>query len=181
MSESEASGNLAVKAQDAYATGQYILSADLYAREADACKANGNELQAAENLNNCSVAFLQAGKAEAAYQAVADTPAIFENAGDIRRQAMALGNRAAALEELRRLEEALHDYQHATELLKGSGEDEMRALLLKRISTIQFQVKKPLEALFAMDAAAETSPRRSWSERLIHQLMKLIKKRMGIN
>ena len=39
----------------------------------------------------------------------------------------------------------------------------MRALLLKRISTIQFQVKKPLEALFAMDAAAETSPRRSWA------------------
>ena len=74
-----------------------ILSADLYAREADACKANG-ELQAAENLNNCSVAFLQAGKAEAAYQAVADTPQFSKNAGDIRRQAMALGNRAAALE-----------------------------------------------------------------------------------
>jgi predicted negative regulator of RcsB-dependent stress response len=94
---------------------------------------------------------------------------------------MALGNQAAALEELGRTKEALLDYQKAADLLKGAGEDEMRSLLLKRISTLQLRAKKPVEALFSMDAAVESSPRRSWSERLIRRLMALVKKNAGFS
>jgi len=181
MNESESPDHLAARAQEAYAAKRYTQCADLYTRAAEAWKTLGEDLRAAEMLNNCCVALLKAGNSEAALEVVEGTAVVFENANDTRRQALALGNQASALEELHRLNEALRLYQQAADLLKGSGEEEMRALTLKRISAIQIQLKKPVESLFAMDAAVETSMHHTWSERLIKRLMVIVKKRMGIS
>ena len=181
MNQAKTTHPLAEKAQKAYAASQYALSADLYGQAAEACQSAGDSLQAAEMRNNQSVALLKAGNPTEALQAVEGTAGIFEQAGDHRRQAMALGNRASALEELRRFREALQDYLQAAELLKGSGGEDMRALLLKRISALQMRLNKPVEALFSMDAAVESSPRRTWSERLIRRLMAVIKRSSGFD
>lgn len=169
------------RARQAYAARQFTLCADLYSQAAEHFAAQGDGLQSAEMRNNQSVALLRSGDCAAALKAVADTANIFEQAGDARRQAMALGNRAAALEELGRLDEALLDYRQASELLKTIDERDLRAVVLKRISAIQIKMKKPVEALFAMDAAVEDSRQRSWSEKLIHRLMAFIKKQMGLS
>lgn len=180
MEQGNSPSELAKQAQQAYDANRFEPAAELFAQAAEAYLAGGNVLLAAEMRNNQSVALLKAGKAALALEATAGTAGIFAQAGDRRRQAMALGNQGAALEDLRRQKEALEIYQQAAELLKGAGEDEMRALLLKRISGLQLRANKPVAALFSMDAAAETSPRRSWSERLIRWLMAAIKKRAGI-
>lgn len=180
MAQSNLPGELAEQAQQAYAANRFELAAERFARAAEAFQAGGDALLAAEMRNNQSVAFLKAGKAAQALEATNGTAEVFARAGDRRRQAMALGNQAAALEDLRRWDESLEIYRQAADLLKGAGEDEIRALLLKRISSLQLRAKKPVAALFSMDAAVESSPRRSWSERLIRWLMAVVKKRTGI-
>lgn len=67
--------------------------------------------------NNCSVAYLKAGNAAAALEAVTGTDAIFAEKGDRLRQAMALGNQAAALEGLNQLDAAIGSYNQSAELL----------------------------------------------------------------
>lgn len=180
MEPQNSAGALAENARRVYEAGKYEKAASLFAQAAEMYQADGDHLLAAEMRNNQSVALLKAGKAGLALDAAAGTPEIFAQAGDRRRQAMALGNQASALEELGRVKEALQDFQQASELLKGTGKDEIRSVLLKRISALQLRTNKPVEALFSMDAAVETSPRRSWSERLIRRLMTVVKKRSGI-
>lgn len=180
MNQAKSTIELAEEARKAYQARRYDQAAHLFGLAAKAFQADGDLLQAAEMRNNQSVALLKHGDANQALEAASGTAEIFAQAGDPRRQAMALGNQAAALEELGRKKEALSDFQQAADLLKGAGEDEMRALILKRISALQLRAHKPVEALFNMDAAVESSPRRSWSERLIRRLMALVKKNAGI-
>ena len=72
--------------------GRFVLQA------AQAYTSAKDELNTAEMMNNQSVALLQAGKAKEALQATEGTEDIFQKAGDIKRQGIAVSNRAAALE-----------------------------------------------------------------------------------
>jgi hypothetical protein len=97
--------------------------------------------------NNRSVALLQAGDAPAALQAVEGTDITFARAGDQRRQAMALGNRAAALETLGRSGEAIAVYEQAADLFLQIGEHDLRSSVLKSISNLQLLGGRPLESI----------------------------------
>jgi hypothetical protein len=72
--------------------------------------------------SNRSVALLQAGDAREALQAAQGLERVFALAGDTRRQAMALGNEAAALDALNQNKVALEKYQQCAELLKQAGD-----------------------------------------------------------
>ncbi len=179
MTDSDSIESWTEKAKKAFSAKDYALAGKLFLETAQKNESAGNALQAAEMRNNASVALLKAGRAVEALTAVAGTPAIFEKAGDSVRQGMALGNQAAAYEDLHRLDEALRDYRLSAELLKGSSASEMRGLVLKRIAGIQVRNKKPVHALFAMDAAIDSSQKRSLSDRLIRWLMRFIRKLLG--
>jgi tetratricopeptide (TPR) repeat protein len=90
--------SLADKAKQEYALGNYSAAADMFSQAAQAYSAARDELNAAEMKNNQSVALLQAGKAREALQATDGTEAIFQQAGDVKRQGITVANRAAALE-----------------------------------------------------------------------------------
>jgi hypothetical protein len=89
---------LADEGQAEYNRGEYLSAAKLFKVAADGYLSAGDELLAAEMANNCSVAYLKGGNAESALEVVNNTDALFASKGDILRQAMALGNKAAALE-----------------------------------------------------------------------------------
>ena len=76
-------------------------------------------LLAAEMSNNESVALLQAGQPGRALEAARGTDALFASASDPKRQAMALGNQAAALDALGRSDEALETYRAPRRSLKN--------------------------------------------------------------
>jgi tetratricopeptide (TPR) repeat protein len=122
--------------------------------------------------NNCSVALLQAGEAQAALDAVAGTPGEFAAAGETRLQAMALGNQAAALDALDRLEEAEPLYLQAADLLQSVGETDLRAHLLQSLARLQLRSGRQLEALASMQAGIDGLQRPSLKQRLIKRLLK---------
>jgi tetratricopeptide (TPR) repeat protein len=129
----------AEKGKIEYEQGNYNAAADLFSQAAQAYASAQDELNAAEMKNNQSVALLQAGKAKDALRATDGTEAIFENAGDLRRQGIAVGNRAAALEGLKKWNEALAEYDRAASLFEQAGEGDMHSVVRKAAANLNLK------------------------------------------
>lgn len=164
---------LASRAEKAFHSGNYAESAALFQQAAARCLETGDEAKAAEYSNNRSVALLKSGDAQSALEAARGTDQVFLKAGDARRQALALGNQASALEALGKLDEALALFRQSADLLKQTGDKEARAYVLKSISALQVRTGHQLEALASMDAALENAPRLTLRERMLKKLLKI--------
>ncbi|MGE5123646.1 MAG: hypothetical protein ACM3H7_03955 [Acidobacteriaceae bacterium] len=143
---------LADEGQAEYTQGNYMSAAMLFKAAADGYSAMGDDLHSAEMANNRSVAYLKAGEAKSALEAAMGTDLTFASRGDVRRQAMALGNQAAALEQLGHLEDALNTYTRSAELFNNVGEFELRAYVLQSLSALQLRRGRYLEAYATMRA-----------------------------
>ena len=173
MNETLTPRDLTAEGKAAYAAKKYPEAGAVFERANRAYMAAGDFLNAAEAANNASVAWLQAGDPEKALLLAAGTETTFETAGDLLRQGIALANQAAALDGLNRKQEALDYYQRAAEYLKQAGENEMRAMVLKNISTLQLQTGGHLQALASMDAALDQKKKLSLRERLLKLLLRV--------
>jgi tetratricopeptide (TPR) repeat protein len=161
------------KAKDLYVDEKYDFAAQEFLNAEREFRAGGNELRAAEMANNRSVACLKNNKPQEALDAVAGTYRIFEQAGEKKFQAMALGNEASAFEALGKFDQALDLYQQSSLLLKELGEIEMRSYVLKNISAIQMRKGKKIESLISMDAALEHQKKMTLRERFLKKLLSL--------
>jgi len=171
MADSRAPDVLSSQGQAAYQRGDYPESAEKFKAAAEAYQSAGDSLTAAEMHNNASVAYLQAGNAEAALAEVAGTPEIFASLGDLRRQAMAVGNRAAALAGLHRVEEALEAYELSASLLQQAGETDLRLHTMQAMSALQLESGRRLEALATMKAGLDNIKKPSPKQRLLKRLL----------
>jgi tetratricopeptide (TPR) repeat protein len=133
---------LAEEGKRAFAAGRYAEAAAAFAEASREFTLGRDSLQAAEMDNNRSVALLKANQPGQALDAAAGTDKIFEGAGDGKRQAMALGNQAAALEALKRLDESLSLYERAADLFAQSGERGLQSLVLKSAAAIRLKQGK---------------------------------------
>jgi tetratricopeptide (TPR) repeat protein len=170
---------LATRAEKAYRSGKYAESAGLFQQAAEGFTLGRNALKAAEMSNNRSVALLQAGDAQGALAAAQGTETVFAGAGDTYRQALALGNQAAALDALNQPGEALERYWQCSDLLKSIGEKEYRASVLKSISALQIRTGKQFEALASMDAALDNQKRLTLQERFLKKLLDIPMRMLG--
>lgn len=162
---------LAEQAQSAYKTKQYLKAAELFFDLKLEYENNGDQLASAEMANNRSVSLLQAGEPSQALEAAKGTEQIFIENKDPIKAAMALGNQAAALEEMKKIEEALSLYTHSSEMLSDPGNKEMRSLVLKRIAALQIRTGKKLEATASMYAALENQDKLNPKEKTLKTLL----------
>lgn len=130
---------LAEDGKQEYGKGNFKAAAGLFAQAAQVYTSAKDELNAAEMKNNESVALLQAGKAREALAATDGTEAIFEKAGDIKRQGIAVSNRASALEGLKKWNEALAEYERAASLLEQAGEGDMHSMVRKAAANLNLK------------------------------------------
>jgi len=100
MGEAITIEQLKKEAERAYQSKDYLAAALAFNAAADGSSTLGDGIQAAEMHNNASVAYLQADQPEKALESALDTNQVFAEVGDSRRQAIALGNQAAAYEAL---------------------------------------------------------------------------------
>ncbi|MBI9046127.1 MAG: hypothetical protein JEZ06_16665 [Anaerolineaceae bacterium] len=162
---------LSRKAKKAYNAGKFDKAAALFQEAQAEYEMAGDELNAAEMANNKSVALLQGGNPQKSYEAALGTDLIFKKHADILRQAMALGNQAAALEEMGDLQQALFLYQEASSLLKDSEHKEIRSIILKSISVLQIKTGDQLKSLASMQAALDESPKLNMRERILKKVL----------
>jgi tetratricopeptide (TPR) repeat protein len=130
---------LAEQGKQEYQKGSYLVAADLFLQAAQAYEAARDDLNAAEMKNNQSVALLQAGKAKEAFQATDGTEAIFEKAQDLKRRGIAISNRAAALEGMKKWNEALAEYDRAATVFEEAGEGDMHSIVRKAAANINLK------------------------------------------
>ena len=130
---------LAEQGKKEYEKGSYIAAADLFSQAVQAYTAAQDELNAAEMKNNQSVALLQAGKAKEALQVTDGTEEVFQRAGDLKRQAITIGNRAAALEGLKKWNEALAEYDRAASIFEQAGEGDMHSVVRKAAANLNLK------------------------------------------
>ncbi|MDP1545052.1 MAG: hypothetical protein Q8L87_03440 [Anaerolineales bacterium] len=154
---------------------KFAEAAELFHQAAEGYTLGRAGLLAAEMKNNMSVALLQAGKPQEAFEAALGTDEIFAGAQDVKRQAMALGNIAAALHELKRDDEALEKYDLAALLFEQVNEDDLRSFVKKAAASIRFQDGKVADAAFNMVGSLDAKKNPSIFERVLKFLLGFIK------
>jgi tetratricopeptide (TPR) repeat protein len=132
-------------------------------------------LLAAEMMNNASVALLQAGKPQEALDAALGTDQVFAGANDIKRQAMALGNQAAALEGLHRYDEAIEKYERSAELFGQIDEGDLRAMVMKSSAAIKLKTGRISESAFKMIGSLDAKKTPGFFERILKFFLRFIK------
>jgi tetratricopeptide (TPR) repeat protein len=163
---------LSEEGTQAFQKGQYEAAANSFAAAAEGYAAAGKPTDSAEMKNNQSVALLKAGDAQGAFDAAAGTDSIFQAAGDIRRQGFAVGNEASALDALGRLDEAAKKYQQSADLLEDAGEDQMRAIVLQSLSTLQFKQGRAIDAAISMQSGVIGVKKPTLKQRITKTLIK---------
>lgn len=165
-------GQLKIEAERAYQSKDYLTAAQTYSAAADSYTHTAEEIQAAEMLNNASVAYLQAGRPEKALESAQHTDQVFAAAGDTRRQAIALGNQAAAYEALDKLEAAAQAYQESADLLKEIDDHELRPTVMQSLSAVQLRLGQQMEALVTMQSGLEAIEKPSMKQKLIKKILR---------
>ena len=156
----------------AFEAGQYRSAAGSFQAAAQGYAAIRDDLNAAEMRNNESVALLQAGDARAALEAAAGTEEIFARAGDLKRQGMAAGNQAAALEGLKAFDEALSAYERSARLFADANEGDLRSMVLKSAAGIKLKRGKVGESALNMIGSLEAKQRPSLFDRILKFLLR---------
>ena len=164
---------LAEQAKQEYDKGELVTAASLFAQAAQAYSAAHDELNAAEMKNNQSVALLKAGKAKEALQATDGTELVFQKAGDLKRQGIAVANRAAALEGLKQRNEAVAEYNRAADIFEQAGEGDMHSLVRK--ATAELYLKRGYITNSQMDIldSIRLAEKPTFAQRILKFLMRL--------
>lgn len=155
-----------------FQAGQYEPAAQKFQAAADGYASLNDKLNAAEMMNNLSVALLKLGRGQAALDAALGTEQVFARANDPRREAMAVGNQAAALEDLKRWDEALAAYDRSAQLFAQAGDGDLRAMVLKSAAAIKLRRGKVSDSAFKMIGSLEAKDKPSIFERFLRFLLR---------
>ena len=164
---------LAEQGKQAFAAKQFDQAASYFTEAASAFEALDDTLNAAEMKNNLSVALLQTGNAQAAYEAAAGTDEIFAQAGDLKRQAMAYGNQASALEAMKKFDQALETYEKSAALFAEAGETEMRSMVLQSAATIELRRGKVTNSALSMIGSVESTKKPNLLQRFLKLILRI--------
>lgn len=165
---------LEAQGKRAYQNKKFNEAADLFRQAAEGYTLGRAGLMAAEMKNNMSVALLQAGKPQESLDAAFGTDQIFEGAKDTKRQAMALGNQAAALEALHRYDEAIEKYELSAELFKQINEGDLRSMVMKSAAAIKLKTGRVAESAIKMMGSLDAKQTPGFFERILKFFLRLI-------
>lgn len=164
---------LADKGKKEYEKGNYLAAADLFLQAAQAYETAQDDLNAAEMKNNQSVALLQAGKTREALQATEGTEDVFQKAGDIKRQGIAVSNHAAALEGLKKWKEALTEYDRAASLFEQTGEGDMHSIVRKAAADINLKHGRIIASQMDVYDSLRLVKKPTLTQRIVKFLMRI--------
>ena len=165
--------SLAEQAKQEYEQEKFGTAAGKFEQAAQAYRDAQDELNYAEMKNNESVAYLRAGKADAAFRATDSTETIFEKAGDQKRRGIAIANRAAALEAMKKHSEAMSEYNRAADIFEAAGEGDMHSVV--RRASAELYMKRGYISNSQMDIldSVRLAEKPSLAQRLLKFLIRI--------
>jgi tetratricopeptide (TPR) repeat protein len=166
---------LAEQGKKAFKNKKFEEAAELFRQASEGFTLGRAGLLAAEMKNNMSVALLQAGKPQESLDAALGTDIVFDEAKDIKRQGMAIGNQAAALEALNHYDEAIIAYERSAELFAQAGEGDLRAMVMKSAAGIKLKTGRITESAFKMMGSLDVKDNPNFFERILKFFLRFIK------
>jgi tetratricopeptide (TPR) repeat protein len=160
----------------AFEAGNYESALRTFESVADGYAALNDEANAAEMKNNVSVTLLKLDKAQEALDACLGTEAVFEKIHDLKRQGMAIGNQASALEALKRFDEALAAYERSAQIFGDAGEGDLRSMVLKSAAAIKLKRGKVTDSAFKMIGSLEAKDKPSLFDRILRSLLRIVQR-----
>jgi tetratricopeptide (TPR) repeat protein len=140
--------------QTAEAEGQSLFTQERYQEAAEqfslahrAYAEAGDELKAAEMLNNIGVVFRRARKHKDAANALEEARQIFSHLGDWQREAQVLGNLGGLYSKMRRYDEAEARFQDAVGLFQQLDDRARQSETLRAMAIMQFKRGQRSKAL----------------------------------
>ncbi|HKI53757.1 MAG TPA: hypothetical protein VJ987_06500, partial [Anaerolineales bacterium] len=106
-------------------------------------------------------------------EATDGTEEIFEKAGDVKRQGIAVGNRAAALEGLKKVDDALAEYERAASLLEEAGEGDMHSVVRKAAANLNLKRGRITAAQMDVYDSIRLVEKPSFTQRIMKFLKKI--------
>ena len=88
---------------------------------------------------------------------------------------MAFGNQAAALEALKKLDQALEAYERSAALFAEAGDSEMRSLVLQSAAAIKLRRGKMVDSALSMIGSVESTQKPNLLQRFLRFLLRFIK------
>jgi tetratricopeptide (TPR) repeat protein len=164
---------LEAQGKKAFTGKRFEEAVELFRQAAEGYALGRAGLNSAEMKNNMSVALLQVGRAQEALDAALGTDQIFENANDKKRQAMALGNQAAAYEGLKQYEEALQKYEQAAELFAQVNEGDLRSMVMKSAAAVKLKMGRVSDSAFRMLGSLDAKENPGIFERILKFFLNL--------
>lgn len=158
-------------AQRRYREGDLAGAVEAFHQAGQAYAAAGDAVMAAEMQNNQAVTLLRLKKADAALELVRGTERIFAEAGDARREGMALANLATALQSLRRPGEAIEAYRRSAEALERADEGDLRAEVMQLLSMLYLRRLKFYDAVLALQSGLAGVKNPTPRQRLMKKLI----------
>ena len=159
------------RAQALYRSGDLAGAVEAFGQASQAYAAAGEVLMAAEMKNNQAVTLLRLKKAKEALDLVQGTEKIFAEAGDARREGIALTNLATALEALRRTGEAIDAYRRSAEALEKADEGDLRGEVMQLLSMLYLRRLKFYDAVLALQSGLagvkNPTPRQRFMKKLV--------------
>jgi tetratricopeptide (TPR) repeat protein len=162
---------MAERAKLTYQSGDFTAAFQAFAEAAAAYADAGDAVLSAEMKNNQSVALLRDKQAQAALDAARGTETVFAQAGDTRRQGMALANQASALEALKRFKEAIDFYTRAGEALEKAGELDLHLEVMQLLSALYLRRFKLFDAIIALQSGLAPIKNPTPKQRLMKKLL----------
>ncbi len=162
---------IADQAKRIYKAGDYPAAVQAFAEAASAYTEAGEASMSAEMKNNQSVALLRDKQAQAALEATQGTDAVFAEAGDTRRQGMALANQASALEALKHFKEAIDIYARAGDALEKAGEVDLRLEVMQLLSALYLRRFKLYDAIIALQSGLAVVKNPTPKQRFMKKLL----------
>jgi tetratricopeptide (TPR) repeat protein len=166
---------LAEQGKQAFINKGFDEAIKLFNQAAEGYALSHEALMTAEMQNNMSVALLQAGRPQESLTAALNTDQVFADEKDLKRQGMALGNQAAALEALKRYDEAIEKYDLAAQLFSQTGEGDLRALVMKSSAAIKLKTGRVTDSAFKMMGSLDAKDHPSIFERILKFFLRYIK------
>lgn len=164
-------GELAENAKRSYQAGDLSAAIDGFAAAAAAYASEGDAPMAAEMKNNQSVTMLRDKQPQAALDAARGTEGIFIEAGDARREGIALANQASALEALKRHKESIDYYSRAGAALEKAGEVDFRLEVMQLLAALHLRRFKIFDAIITLQSGLagikNPTPRQRFMKKLL--------------
>lgn len=164
---------LVAEGQRLFALEKYDEAAEQFSFAQKAYAEAGDDLKAAEMLNNLGVVWRRARKHEAAVSALEEARQLFARLGDQSREAQVLGNLGGLYSILKRYSESDTCFQAAIEIFQELDDRPRQSETLRAMAIMQFKRGQRSKAFATYEDALYFLPNPGFLQRLTRFLLKI--------